>query len=346
MRKKERQTEEERAYAFLTKLDVGYLAARSAEGHPVLRALHPVVIDDWVLFHGAFAGEKAACTGAAILSGHRTIAEIPSYFVDPQLACPATTYYESVEARGQLSEVTSVDLKDAMLEALMKKYQPEGGHQTIDSREPLYTKQVRATRVFGLQIEQIAGKLSAGQDRPPERVEKVISGLFRRGLPNDLRAIEEILTYKPEARPHFLRHELGRFVVAPTPELARAHAGILEGQYWRLTSSSMEIERAIMASSAWVGLLSPEGDLLGAARATTDTAWTGMISDVVVLPEQRRKGIGSALMDLLLKHPQVRDVKRLRLGTMDQMRLYERYGFKRVSDVPHPFVSHEMVRAL
>lgn len=346
MRKKERQTDQERAYALLATLEVGYLAALDPTGAPVLRALHPVLARDWLLFHGAFAGEKAACQGPALLSGHRTIAEIPSYFVDPELACPATTYYESVEARGQLSEVTSPELKDAMLEALMKKYQPEGGHKTINSREALYTKQVRATRVFGFRIEQIAGKLSAGQDRPVERVEKVVRGLFRRGLSTDFAAIEEILSYKPDARPDFLRHRRGDLFVSLTPERARAHARLLEGQYWRRESSQAEIESAILASSAWVGLVDPEGALLGAARAITDTVWTGTISDVAVHPDCRRQGIGSALMTLLMNHPRVRDVRWLQLRTADQAAFYRKFGFQHAEDVPLPFASHPMVRVL
>lgn len=268
------------------------------------------------------------------------------FFVDPELACPATTFYESVEARGELVEVKNVELKDAMLEALMKKYQPEGGYQTIDSREVLYTKQVRSTRVFGFRIESITGKLSAGQDRAAERVEKVVRGLFRRGLQSDLTAIDEVLSYKPEARPDFLRHALGDFSVSPNADLAHAHAALLGGQYWRRDSEPNQIARAILASSAWVGLVDPEGKLLGAARATTDRVWTGTISDVVVHPDYRGQGIGTALLKLLLDHPAVREVRRLRLGTADQVRFYERFGFKSEAETKLPFPSQELVRVL
>lgn len=345
MRKKQRKTNEARAHSLLERLDVAYLAALDPSGAMVVRALHPVVQGDWVLFHGAHAGEKSSCRGPAILTGHRTIAEIPSYFVDPELACPATTYFESVEARGQLEDIEDVALKDAMLEALMRKYQPEAGYLPIDSRTKIYAKQVRATRIFGFRIEKITGKLSAGQDRPAERVEKVIRGLFRRGAPGDLQAIEEVLSWSPAARPDFLRHSFGEFCVACTPELAAAHARLLEGAYWRKSSTPDEIARAALASSAWVGLMSAEGDLLGAARATTDKVWAGMVSDVIVHPNYRGKGIGTALMQLLLEHPAVREVKRLRLGTADQTAFYRRFGFKAPAETPLPFPSTEMVLA-
>lgn len=343
MRKKQRKTNEARAHSLLERLDVAYLAALDPSGAMVVRALHPVVQGDWVLFHGAHAGEKSSCRGPAILTGHRTIAEIPSYFVDPELACPATTYFESVEARGQLEDIEDVALKDAMLEALMRKYQPEAGYLPIDSRTKIYAKQVRATRIFGFRIEKITGKMSAGQDRPPERTEKVVRGLFRRGARGDLEAIEEILSLSPAARPDFLRHPAGELCVACTPDLAAAHARLLTGAYWRKSSTPEETARAVLASSAWVGLVDPEGDLLGAARATTDRVWTGMVSDVVVHPKHRGQGIGRALMGLLLEHPQVREVKRLRLGTADQTAFYRRFGFALPAETPLPFQSTEMV---
>src|SRR5688572_21648583 len=76
-----------------------HLAAVDELGAPVLRALHIVLADDAAYFHGAPAGEKLGFVGRpAVLSTEETIAEIPSYFSDPERACPATTLYRSVQA--------------------------------------------------------------------------------------------------------------------------------------------------------------------------------------------------------------------------------------------------------
>jgi GNAT superfamily N-acetyltransferase/nitroimidazol reductase NimA-like FMN-containing flavoprotein (pyridoxamine 5'-phosphate oxidase superfamily) len=347
MRRKERQADEALGYEILAQAEVVYLAAHTTSGALVLRALNAVVVDDWLLFHSSHAGEKTELLGEALVSAHRVIAEIPSYFVDPELACPATTYYESVEARGQLVLVQDPTLKDAMLMALMRKYQPEGGFRKIDSSTELYKKQVLATRVFGFRLKSVVAKRSLGQDRPTERVQKVVTGLWKRGNPRDLLAIEPILKASPNARPEFLRGPSGSLVVVhPSGPLALAHAELLEGEYWRRTSTREQIATSIVNSAAWIGLTSAQGELLAAGRAVTDDAWTGVISDVVVHRAERSQGYGQAIMRLLLDHPRVRGVKRLRLGTRDAMAFYERFGFKSPHEEPLPFSHTEMVRVL
>ena len=57
--------------------------------------------------------------------------EIPSWFVDPERACPATTYYESAMARGRLVAVDHPDDKARVLSTLMGRFQPEGRHAIV-----------------------------------------------------------------------------------------------------------------------------------------------------------------------------------------------------------------------
>jgi len=345
----------ELAREVLAEADVAYLSAHTSEGVLVQRALNPVLEGDWLLFHGSHAGEKTELVGEAIVSAHRVVADIPSYFIDAELACPATTYYESGEARGQLEVIHDAGLKDAMLMALMRKFQPEGGYNAIDSSTALYKKQVLATRVFGFRMTSLLGKMSLGQDRPKERVEKVIRGLWKRGAPHDLPAIERILGSSPQARPDFLRGPADssqiqgaeaetRFVVHPTRELALAHAELLAPEYWRTGSTRDEMAQAALGSAAWVGLVDNNEELIAAGRAVSDGIWAGQICDVVVRSEARGRGLGRALMKLLLDHPKVRSVHRLRLGTRDAMTFYENLGFRNASEMPLPFAHTEMVR--
>ena len=77
-----------------------------------------------------------------VIGEAEVIASIPSYFVDPERACPATTYYLSAQAHGTLALVTSHARKARIVERLMKKYQPEGGHVPIDGEHPLYKKAI------------------------------------------------------------------------------------------------------------------------------------------------------------------------------------------------------------
>jgi GNAT superfamily N-acetyltransferase/nitroimidazol reductase NimA-like FMN-containing flavoprotein (pyridoxamine 5'-phosphate oxidase superfamily) len=345
MRRKERMADEALGYEILAQTEIAYLAARTAKGELVQRSMNPVLLDDWLFFHGSHAGEKVELEGEGIVSAHRVIAEIPSYFVDPELACPATTYYESVEVRGELEVIEDASRKDAVLTALMEKYQPEGGYERIDSRTELYKKQVLATRVFGFRIAQIRAKLSVGQDRPAERVTKVVAGLWRRGLSEDLPAIERVLRESPLARPEFLRGPEGTTIlVHATSARAEEHASLLAAEYWRTGSTKNEIVRSILGSNAWIGLSQSNGELIAAGRALTDGAWTGVICDVVVAPAFRGRGHGEALMRVLLDHPRLREVRRLRLGTRDAASFYEKLGFRPSHEVPLPFPHTEMIR--
>jgi GNAT superfamily N-acetyltransferase/nitroimidazol reductase NimA-like FMN-containing flavoprotein (pyridoxamine 5'-phosphate oxidase superfamily) len=311
--------------------------------------LNGVLVEDWILFHGALAGEKMDCCGQpAVVGCYEQVATIPSYFFDPRLACPATTYFKSAMAHGTLRRVQDAGLKSRMLQALMEKYQPEGGHAHFINESELYVKELKSVQVFGLQVEELTGKINLGHDRPSERTRAVVEGLYERGAPGDLAAIETILEYSPDARPPYFSRNL-RDVrltvhVHPSPEQAEAHARLLAGQYWRTDSRHEDIVRAILCSQAWVGVCDETGKLVAAARAATDKYWAATIFDVIVDPQWRREGLGKWLMESLLAHPEVRECRKQRLGTLDAQAFYERFGFTSIKSLgPHP-VSEWLVR--
>src|SRR5690606_5738317 len=139
------------------------LATVDPGGNPVLRTLNGVWVNGWVLFHGAIAGEKTTCIGQrAVVSAYEEVAFLPSYFFDRDRATPATTFYESAEVKGLLCDVADPELKVAMLTALMRKYQAEGGYREISTTSDLYRKDLRSVRVFGVQVEAICGKANLG----------------------------------------------------------------------------------------------------------------------------------------------------------------------------------------
>jgi ribosomal protein S18 acetylase RimI-like enzyme len=65
----------------------------------------------------------------------------------------------------------------------------------------------------------------------------------------------------------------------------------------------------------------------------------------VVAPAWRRRGLGAAVMRLLLDHPRVRHAAAVRLQTMDAQPLYRKLGFVDASEVPPPpFDRTDMLR--
>src|SRR5258708_19588479 len=82
------------------------LASTTREGAPLLRTLHGVVLDGRLAFHGSPIGEKLdIIEREAVAAVSRTIATIPSYFTDPERACPATTLFASAQTHTPISVV-------------------------------------------------------------------------------------------------------------------------------------------------------------------------------------------------------------------------------------------------
>ena len=107
---------------------------------------------------------------------------------------------------------------------------------------------------------------------------------------------------------------------------ARIHS-FLRTAYWSTGVEREVVERSIEGSIPF-GLYAPDGDQAGFARAVSDGATFAWIADVFVLDEHRGRGLGVWLVETVLSHPEVRDVRRVMLGTADAHGLYERFGFR------------------
>jgi len=63
------------------------------------------------------------------------------------------------------------------------------------------------------------------------------------------------------------------------------------------------------------------------ARAVTDLATYAYLTDVIVAQDARGQGIGSWMVDALLRHPDLQGLRRIALLTRDARTLYEKFGF-------------------
>ena len=87
MRKEIFRLDEERTRAFLEAAEVVHVALPG----PILRTLNFVLDEGALCFHGAPAGEKLQGLGQqAVAAAERILATIPSTWIDPVRACPAT----------------------------------------------------------------------------------------------------------------------------------------------------------------------------------------------------------------------------------------------------------------
>lgn len=199
MRHTKRQTDEAEALQILDACPVVQLAWVDADGRPDIRSLHAARLGRAVYIHGAPAGAKTGAVERWVtISGEEIVARIPSHFIEPERACPATTYYRSVHVRGRLTIERDPDQRASALEALMQALQPEGGYRPITADDPLYAKTLAGLLVGRVDIVEIVGRRKMGQTSPA-RVPRVLAGLWRRGGPGDLRAFERIRRVNPRA---------------------------------------------------------------------------------------------------------------------------------------------------
>lgn len=318
--------------------EVVRLALVTEAGAPLFRTVNAVVVDGALYFHGARAGEKMAGLGRpAVATVDEVVATVPSTWVHPELACPATTLYRSVQAHGTLVEETDYASKVRVLSALLAKLQPEGGYVPLERDPDRYGPVVRGLLVAKLQLSHVDGKAKLGQNRSPAEVGRILEGMWRRGLPGDARAIELV------RRANRGRCDAPAF--APSLEVggARVHlhvhgdagdapavAELLAGTYWNVGVPGEAIARAHLGSTAWVLARDASGRVVGSARALSDGARRAWIYDVIVDPTLQGSGVGSALMRLLADHPALRDAARIELSTRDAAPFYERLGYESV----------------
>lgn len=169
--------------AFLDECDYGVLSLIS-EGEPYGVAVNFAFDGKKFYFHGALEGRKAGAIGTDARCSFTVVksyAYIPSYFSDTRSACPATQYFASVIAGGRVVRIDDTVQKAVPLNALMQKMQSEGGYETIDAYNPIYTKMLEKTGVYVIEPDFISFKVKAGQNLSKERHDALLQRLEDRG---------------------------------------------------------------------------------------------------------------------------------------------------------------------
>jgi GNAT superfamily N-acetyltransferase len=108
-------------------------------------------------------------------------------------------------------------------------------------------------------------------------------------------------------------------------DLDGIHAFLTHDAYWSRGVTRDVLIRSI-AGSLNFGLYG-DGVQLGFARVVTDRATFGWLCDVYVLPGHRGRGLAHWLVQTVLAHPDLRDVRRIMLATADAHAIYADCGF-------------------
>jgi GNAT superfamily N-acetyltransferase len=104
----------------------------------------------------------------------------------------------------------------------------------------------------------------------------------------------------------------------------------LSQTYWSPGVPRSVVETAI-ANSLCFGLFQGASQV-GFARVVTDRATFAYLADVYVLEQHRHQGLAKWLVQTILAHPDLQGLRRFLLATRDAHTLYERFGFRPLSN--------------
>ncbi|MGL5889193.1 MAG: GNAT family N-acetyltransferase [Bacteroidia bacterium] len=120
----------------------------------------------------------------------------------------------------------------------------------------------------------------------------------------------------------------------------------LSKSYWA-EAIPRELTDKSIANSLCFGVYS-NGKQVAFARVVSDFATFGYLCDVIVTEEHRGAGIGKWLMEVIMAHPELQNLRRFTLATRDAHTLYTRFGFEplknpdRLLEIVRPGIYKEM----
>ncbi|PHI39037.1 GNAT family N-acetyltransferase [Pseudoalteromonas sp. GCY] len=123
-------------------------------------------------------------------------------------------------------------------------------------------------------------------------------------------------------------------ITTDTPLILRhldtIHA-LISNSYWAKQMPKVLLEKAIQNSLSFM-YLDEEGEFQGFCRVITDYATFAYLADVIVEESARGKGVGKAIVQAVVEHPELQGLRRFMLATFDAHTLYEKFGFAAVPD--------------
>ena len=109
----------------------------------------------------------------------------------------------------------------------------------------------------------------------------------------------------------------------------------LSRSYW-VQNIPFETVRRSIENSLCFGLYEAKTQI-GFARVVTDSATFAYLCDVFVIENKRGRGLSKWLMETILAHPELQNLRRWLLATKDAHGLYEQFGFTAL-DAPSIFM--------
>ena len=169
----------EKIIEFLSSESTGRIASMDADGFPQIIPMNFVFINDVIYMHSHIRGEKLENIKRNDKVGFevdRNLEFLPSYFFDPTDASLADTLYISVVMKGICQIIEDNEEKTLALNALMKKYQPEGGYEPMNPEMEVLNE----VAVIKITPNTMRGKYKIGQTLKHEEKVELAENIFKR----------------------------------------------------------------------------------------------------------------------------------------------------------------------
>ena len=104
---------------------------------------------------------------------------------------------------------------------------------------------------------------------------------------------------------------------------------LYQGEWWTRGRTLPDVLRMLKHTPIVIGLEEAEsGRLVAFARVLTDCVYKALILDVIVTPELRGEGLGKRLLEAIVGHPELAEVRHFELYCAPEMTAYYRkWGF-------------------
>ena len=179
----------EKIKEFLHEEHVGRLSSIDVNGFPQIIPMNFVFLNDVVYMHSHVKGEKLdniSRNNKVGFEADRELEFLPSYFEDPHNASLADTLYISVVIKGLGMFVSDRDEKTLALNGLMKKYQPEGQYDPLESN----MRVLDAVSIIKVVPQTIHGKYKIGQHLKPEDRMDLAKNILKKNSPTSKQTLK------------------------------------------------------------------------------------------------------------------------------------------------------------
>jgi GNAT superfamily N-acetyltransferase len=125
-----------------------------------------------------------------------------------------------------------------------------------------------------------------------------------------------------------MEYRRGEFLISTDRERLSLDVihGFLTNCYWAKGISQEIVARSI-ENSLCFGIYEDSGAQVGFARVVSDFATVAYLGDVFVLESHRGRGLSKWLMECIIQHPALQNLRRWILLTRDAHGLYSQFGF-------------------